>query len=100
MGGAKQRMTLEELTKHLKDKSISSIKEWIERLLVFASNVRVEGERERAEKQRLFFTVFLQEAAGALGVLGLPGRASKYAYKGLRISIFVQQRETQWRQRA
>ena len=52
-GGAKQRMTLEELTKHLKDKSISSIKEWIERLKLQATAaIDKKKRRERSGRTK------------------------------------------------
>ena len=37
--------------------------------------------RERLKKNKeLFLQLFFQDAAGALGFLGIPVRASKYAY--------------------
>ncbi len=52
-GGAKQRMSLEELTKHLKDKSVKSIQEWIERLKTQEAAARDKRKRrERSEKTK------------------------------------------------
>ena len=62
-GGRKQRMSLEELTRHLKEKSIRSIKEWIERLKMQvtaatekrrrrAKNEKSKANMERVEKDR------------------------------------------------
>ena len=52
-GGAKQRMSLEELTKHLRDKSIKSIQEWIERLRLQETAARDKRKRrERSEKTK------------------------------------------------
>ena len=55
-GGAKQRMTIEELTKHLKSKSIKSIKEWIETKATSNSSDRQKEktgeEREDKSKSR------------------------------------------------
>ena len=48
-GGLKQRMSLEELTKHLKDKSVKSIQEWIERL-----KIQETAAREKAIEIRSF----------------------------------------------
>jgi hypothetical protein len=48
-GGTKQRMNLEELTKHLKDKSIKSIQEWVERLKIRKQQqeIKESGGKER-----------------------------------------------------
>ena len=52
-GGAKQIMNQEELTKHLKDKSIKSIQEWIERLKIHETAARDNSKRrEKSEKTK------------------------------------------------
>ena len=52
-GGARQRMTLEELSTHLKDKSTKSIKEWIERLRLQVTAAREKKKRrERSERTK------------------------------------------------
>ena len=63
-GGAKQRMTLEELTKHLKDKSISSIKEWIERLKLQATAaIDKKKRRERSGRTKTNLERVMEERA-------------------------------------
>ena len=58
-GGKKQRMNLEELTRHLKEKSIKSIKEWIERLKMQATAAtekrkrRAKNEKSKANMERV-----------------------------------------------
>ena len=49
-------------------------------LLALSSNVRFEVEREGWKKTKTVLQLFFQDAAGALGVLGIPVGAS-YAYK-------------------
>ena len=50
-------------------------------LLVLSSDVRFEVRERLKKNKELFLQLFFQDAAGALGFLGIPVRASKYAYK-------------------
>ena len=49
--------------------------------MALSSDVRVEGERGWKKNKDCYYSFFFQNAAGALGVLGIPVRASEKQYK-------------------